>query len=112
MKVAIPIVDGKLCMHFGHCQEFALIDIDESTKVIKSAQRIVPPPHEPGILPQWLHQQGADVIISGGMGMRAQQFFQQYGIKVVVGANVDDPEKVAQQWVDGLLITGENICYH
>jgi len=25
MKIAIPIADGKLTAHFGHCQEFALI---------------------------------------------------------------------------------------
>lgn len=112
MKIAIPLVDGKLCMHFGHSQEFALVEIDESTKTITGSQRMTPPAHEPGVLPQWLHQQGASVIIAGGMGMRAQQFFQEYKIKVVVGASANTPEQVAQQWINGLLITGENICDH
>ncbi len=112
MKIAIPIADGKLCMHFGHCETFALVEIDEETKSIKNTENLIPPAHEPGVLPQWLHQQGASVIIAGGMGMRAQQFFQEYKIKVVVGAPANTPEQVAQQWINGLLITGENICDH
>ena len=35
MKIAIPVADGKLCMHFGHCEKFALIDIDEVKNVIQ-----------------------------------------------------------------------------
>ena len=36
---------------------------------------LVPPPHEPGVLPGWLHHLGADVIIAGGMGQRAISLF-------------------------------------
>jgi len=25
MKIAIPIADGKLCAHFGHCEQFSLV---------------------------------------------------------------------------------------
>lgn len=85
MKVAIPVVEEKLAMHFGHSQSFSLIEIDEATNSVIGSTSIIPPAHEPGVLPKWLHEQGADVIITGGMGMRAQQLFQQYGIKVVVG---------------------------
>ena len=112
MKVAIPVVQGKLAMHFGHSQSFSLIEIDEATKSVIGSSSIIPPPHEPGVLPKWLHEQGADVIITGGMGMRAQQFFQEYGIKVVVGAPAEIPEKVAEQWIKGQLVTGGNICDH
>ncbi len=28
MKIAIPIVDGQLCLHFGHCAHFALVDVE------------------------------------------------------------------------------------
>ncbi len=112
MKIAIPEVDGKLCAHFGHCQTFALIEIDEKTKSIINTERLAPPAHEPGVLPKWLHEKGADVIIAGGMGGRAQQFFEEFGIKVVVGANPNFPEKVAEEWINGLLVTGNNICDH
>ena len=29
MKFAIPLADWKLTAHFGHCQEFALIDVED-----------------------------------------------------------------------------------
>lgn len=112
MKVAIPVVEGKLAMHFGHSQSFSLIEIDEATKSVTGSTSIIPPAHEPGDLPKWLHENGADVIITGGMGMRAQQFFQEFGIKVVVGAPAEVPEKVAELWMKGQLVTGGNICDH
>ena len=29
MKFAIPLAEGKLTAHFGHCQEFALIEVEQ-----------------------------------------------------------------------------------
>ena len=72
-------------MHFGHCEQFALVDVDEDGPQAAEAPRsLTPPPHEPGLLPRWLHEQGADVVIAGGMGQRAQQLFAQSGIRVLV----------------------------
>ncbi|NLF18973.1 MAG: ATPase, partial [Lentisphaerae bacterium] len=31
MRLAIPIADGRLSLHFGHCESFALIDVDPAT---------------------------------------------------------------------------------
>ena len=28
MRFAIPLAEGQLCMHFGHCEQFALVDVD------------------------------------------------------------------------------------
>ena len=112
MKIAIPVAEGKLCMHFGHCEQFALIEADGKTKKILGRQMLTPPPHEPGVLPKWLKEQGANVIIAGGMGQRAQGLFAESGIKVVVGASGDEPETVAAAWLAGTLKTGENVCDH
>lgn len=112
MKIAIPLAEGKLCMHFGHCEQFALLDVDENLKKITGKQLLTPPPHEPGVLPKWLHEQGANLIIAGGMGSRAQSLFAENGIKVVVGAPGDEPEKLAVAWLDGTLKTGGNVCDH
>ena len=58
MKIAIPMAEGRLCMHFGHCEQFALVEVDEANKVVTSTSYLTPPPHEPGVLPRWLHEQG------------------------------------------------------
>jgi predicted Fe-Mo cluster-binding NifX family protein len=79
---------------------------------ITGNEEVVPPPHEPGLLPKWLHERGATTIIAGGMGMRAQQLFRQYGIEVVVGAPPEQPEKVVNDWLAGTLQTGGNACDH
>jgi len=112
MKIAIPIADGKLCMHFGHCEQFALLDVDEKTKKVTGKQMLTPPPHEPGVLPRWLHQQGANVIVAGGMGQRAQSLFAENSMKVIVGAPGDTPEKLASAYLDGTLKSGDNVCDH
>jgi ATP-binding protein involved in chromosome partitioning len=112
MKIAIPVAEGKLGMHFGHCEQFALVDADEKTKKIVGRKMLTPPPHEPGVLPKWLHEQGANVIIAGGMGQRAQSLFAENGIKVVVGAPSETPEKLVASYLDGVLQTGDNVCDH
>ena len=105
MKIAIPLADGKLCMHFGHCAQFALLAVDEKAKKITDTQLVTPPPHEPGVLPRWLHEQGATVIIAGGMGQRAQSLFAENGITVVVGAPAETPEQLVSQYLAGTLLS-------
>jgi len=112
MRVAIPTVDGKLCLHFGHCEEFALVDVDDETRQVESVRGANPPPHAPGVLPRWLAEQGATVIIAGGMGRRAQELFAQAGVEVVVGAEPGDPRDVVEAWLAGTLTTGANVCDH
>ncbi len=112
MKIAIPIANNLLCPHFGHCEQFALFDVDSQSNTFGQKQMLIPPPHEPGILPQWLHQQGADVIITGGMGIRAQSLFKQNNIKVIVGAPTQAPEQLVEAYLNGTLQTGTNICDH
>jgi ATP-binding protein involved in chromosome partitioning len=112
MKIAIPLAEGRLAMHFGHCERFAILEVDEQAKTIQNTIELEPPPHEPGLLPRWLHEQGANVIIAGGMGKRAQDLFVQNEIKVVVGAPSESPEQLAAAYLAGTLKTGDNVCDH
>jgi len=112
MKIALPIAAGALCMHFGHCEQFMLVDVDPESKKIRGTSMLNPPPHEPGVLPRWLHEQGATVIIAGGMGQRAQQLFAQNGIQVIVGASAGTPESLVQAYLDSKLVSGPNLCDH
>ena len=112
MKIAIPLANGKLCMHFGHCEFFALVDVDREAGKIMGREDIVPPPHEPGLLPPWLAERGANMIIAGGMGQRAQELFARSGISVIVGAPAESPESLVGEYLAGTLTTGENACDH
>ena len=97
-------------MHFGHCQQFVLVDIDGEE--IKDTEALTPPAHVPGVLPKWLREQGADVIIASGMGSRAQGLFKENEIDVVVGAPIAKPEELVKQYINGTLKVGNNVCDH
>ena len=110
--IAMPVAGGQLCMHFGHCEQFALHDVDTANKEILNSRQLTPPPHEPGLLPRWLHDQGVNLIIAGGMGQRAQDIFAENDIQVIVGAPAEPPENIVRSYLDGKLQSGENICDH
>lgn len=112
MRIAIPLVDGRVAMHFGHCEQFALIDVDAGSGEIGATEMATPPGHAPGVLPQWLGERGVNVIIAGGMGSRAQGLFAQQNIEVVVGASAQTPEELVAAYIGGTLKAGENICDH
>jgi len=112
MRFAIPLAEGKLTAHFGHCASFALIDIDPASKAILQREDVAAPPHQPGLLPVWLGERGVTQIIAGGMGERAQSLFAERGIQVVVGAASETPEKLVADYLSGALQVGQNACDH
>jgi ATP-binding protein involved in chromosome partitioning len=110
MKIAIPTSNGVLCMHFGHCDEFAIIETDNGK--INDIRMVQPPPHEPGLLPRWLGEMEVELVIAGGMGMRAQKLFSDAGVEVLTGAPAQKPEQVVTDYLNGTLVTGKNTCDH
>jgi len=107
MRVAISTDGDFVSEHFGRCPSFTLIDI-ENGKIIKKTQ-VANPGHEPGAIPQFLHHKGVNCIVAGGMGMRAVSFFQEYGIRTVVGISGKISD-VLEQLEKGTLKGGESLC--
>ena len=112
MKVAIPLADGLLSRHFGHCQEFALIEVDDEGGRIMAIGHEPAPAHQPGLLPSWLRERGVKLVIAGGMGIRARELFEEGGIELIVGAPRGNPEEIIGRYLTGTLVTGDNICDH
>jgi len=112
MRIAIPLTGGKLSSHFGHCERFALVDVDAAARRILGQEDVEAPPHQPGLLPTWLAQRSATVILAGGMGQRARDLFAEQGIQVVVGVPSETPELLVAQYLARTLQTGENVCDH
>lgn len=111
-RIAVPVNGPNLSAHFGHCERFAIFDIDPEGKTIRKQHVLTPPGHEPGVFPRWPQEQGADVVIAGGLGVRAQSLFAQHNIKVVVGAPTEDAETIVRDYLDGSLKTDANDCDH
>ncbi|MGQ9635658.1 MAG: NifB/NifX family molybdenum-iron cluster-binding protein [Bryobacteraceae bacterium] len=112
MRIAVPVANGILAQHFGHCERFAFVDVDPATKSITASTEVEAPEHQPGLLPPWLKERGVNLIIAGGMGSRAYTLFQAASIEVLTGAPAVSVAALVQQYLDGKLVTGENACDH
>ncbi|MCE5228455.1 ATPase [bacterium] len=112
MRIAIPVESGKLADHFGHCPQFIMIDADPEARKILKQELIDAPEHVPGVLPPWLAERGATVVIAGNMGARAQGLFGAQGVQVILGAPVQTPEWLATEFLNGRLVSGKATCNH
>jgi predicted Fe-Mo cluster-binding NifX family protein len=107
MRVAIS-TDGKfVSQHFGRCPSFTIVDLQDGKVVAKEVAEN--PGHEPGFIPQFLHSKGVKCIIAGGMGMRAKDFFNEFGIQTIMGISGKINE-VIDKLLDGTLEEGESSC--
>lgn len=93
MKIAVTAetnqgLDSQVAQHFGHAPFFILVDVENGA--VTATRDLANPfaeAHEPGQIPNFIKQQQADVMLSGGMGGRAIEFFTQAGIKTATGAS-------------------------
>ena len=80
-------LDGTVSAHFGRCPFFLLA---EANGTMATVSKVVPNPYrgadQPGAVPRFIHDMGADAIIAGGMGPRAIEMFHGLGIDVATGA--------------------------
>jgi len=93
MRVAISVddsnaLDSQISAHFGRCPYFILVDVEgQDVEAVNAVENPYHGNHTPGQVPAFIHSQGADVMLAGGMGRRAVSFFQQYDIQAVTGAS-------------------------
>jgi len=74
--------------HFGRCPYFVLVDLEgREIGAVKAISNPYYAQHQPGQVPGFIHDQRADVMLTGGMGRRAIGFFQQYGVQAATGAS-------------------------
>lgn len=107
MRIAISTQGKYVSAHFGRCPFFTLVDI-ENGKTVKRAE-IENPGHSPGYIPRFLHDMGVKQIVCGGMGARAQGFFEEMGIQTLMGVDgsINDAiEKLEKDTLEG----GESSC--
>ena len=93
MRIAVSADDGgglqaAVNPHFGRCPYFVLVEVEGGD--IRAFQAVPNPfygQHQPGQVPAFIHSQGAQVMLTGGMGGRAVAFFSELGIQPVTGAS-------------------------
>lgn len=111
-KIAVPVAEGLLDPHFGHCNALEVFTVDATSGTVSEPDILIPPPHEPGLLPRWLHDHGIGVVIAGGLGQKAKELFEARGIQVLTGAPLLAPVELVRRHLEGTLTTGANSCDH
>jgi predicted Fe-Mo cluster-binding NifX family protein len=92
MRIAVSVDQDQglasvVSHHFGRCPFYLLADVDgNQVQEVKVVANPFFQQHQPGQVPGFIHEQGANVIITGGMGRRAIGFFEQFNIEPVTGA--------------------------
>ncbi|MEI8388879.1 MAG: NifB/NifX family molybdenum-iron cluster-binding protein [bacterium] len=110
MKFAIPTENDKLCIHFGSCKIFTFIEVDDNSKEIISKETIAPSGQCHEYMVPWVKENGANIIIAGGMGVPAQKMLKEQGITVIIGAPTEAPELLVSNYLNGVLKTISNSC--
>ena len=106
-KVAIAVDGDNVSAHFGRCPSYLFVEMEGNTIINKNL--IQNPGHQRGSIPEFINEHGAKTIICGGMGHRAQQAFQEYGITPIMG--IQGPvEDVLNQLKNDKLLSGESTC--
>lgn len=104
-------LQGVVSAHFGRCPYYTLIRMENGTVgkvwVEKNPHYGA---HQPGQMPRFIRSLGADVILAGGMGPRAVQMFQGYGIDVATGFS-GPVDKAVDAYIEGTL-RGVTPCNH
>ena len=112
MLVAVPSdqdtgLDSRVGDHFGRCPFFTMLEIGDDGEVREVTS--IPNPcfeaHAPGQVPVFLHGQGTDVVLAGGMGRRAIAVFAEMGIRTGTGARGTVREAVSA-YLEGRLEGG------
>ena len=110
-KIAIPVDEnGILDTHFGHCIAFIIISVEN--EILLTEEKVVPPPHKPGLLPKWLAEKEITDVIAGGLGQKAIQIFNHYGINVFIGAPILNASKLVKAFLSNSLKFNANYCNH
>jgi predicted Fe-Mo cluster-binding NifX family protein len=114
MKVCVPTMGDKgleeiVSGHFGRAPTFTIVDLETNDV------RIVPNKSEHmggmGKPPEKLVQEGVHVMLCSGLGPRAINMFENYGIEVFVGAQGTVRDTI-ELWRAGRMqmATDENAC--
>ena len=109
MRYAIAVEGGQVSGHFGRCERFLLVDIEDGQ--VQGREEMPCPAHQPGALPRLMVDKGVDVVVCGGLGPRAQEMLADWGVQVLAGVSASVEEAIAGL-TSGTLAVGQSTCDH
>lgn len=117
-RIAVPSVDqggldGQRSGHFGHCDVFTFVDVEDGK--IKQVSTLPNSEHVQGgcMVPvNLLAEHKVNALIVGGIGMRPLMGFKQVGIDVYHDAVRPEIKPVVEDLISGKLpmISDDQVC--
>lgn len=107
MKIAIATEENNVFGHFGKCENFTVVDIENSE--VKSKTILSTEGNQHGALPPFLASHGVNVVIVGGMGEGARQKLASNNIEIITGAS-GKIEDVINAYMNGTLKSSGTGC--
>ncbi len=112
MKIALPTRDGNIDDHFGHCDHYTIMTVDDDKNIVSKEPMDSPVGCgcKSDIAPK-LASMGVKVMLAGNMGEGAVNILQANKIKVVRGCS-GSVDEVANNWLAGKIQDQLIICDH
>lgn len=112
MKIALPTRQDVIDNHFGHCEYYTILTVDNDAKTIL-AQETLEAPSGCGCksnIASTLSDMGVKVMLAGNMGEGAVRVLGNSGIQVLRGCS-GDVKEVALSWLNGTLSDSGDSCH-
>lgn len=112
MRIAIPILNGRLNAHFGQSGVFRVFTINGQPPTIAGFTDVTCPDGQQGCgrLGGFLKAQQVDVVLVGGIGTGAMQHLNQAGLEVVSGVGNLTSEQLVADYIAGKLVSAGVTC--
>ena len=107
MRIAVACNGDEVADHFGHCENFLLADLEKGS--IAEKKYSSNPGHLPGFLSNYLKDHQVNLIITGGIGVKAVKMFEKNGIKVIMGIEGKAEDAICD-YLSGKLESSEASC--
>ncbi len=112
MKIALPTRENTIDSHFGHCEHYTIIEIDDNKNILK--KEILASPEGCGCksdIAYTLADMGVSLMLAGNMGQGAVNVLKAQNIDVLRGCSgtVDD---VVNAYLLGSLTDSQLTCDH
>ena len=80
-------LNSKISAHFGRAPYFIIVEIEKNKEpeYLKTVKNPVIENHQLGEIPSLMINEGVELMVSGGMGRRAQEYFAIRNIRVITG---------------------------
>ncbi|MFA7075100.1 MAG: NifB/NifX family molybdenum-iron cluster-binding protein [Candidatus Izemoplasmatales bacterium] len=107
MRLAIAVKNNEIAEHFGHCDYFQVYNI--SNNIVESEEKIINPPHQKGLLPKFLKDNGIDSLITGNIGSLAVDKLEELGIEAVRGVK-GSLQQILKEYLKNTLVSTDDTC--